>query len=109
MRSYPMAAAAACALLLAQPASADTVCEWMDLANRLGAAAQAAPTPQLPEQMRATTRTALAMFEALNAIDRRYSSYLGFEPADRTASQEASAATAAQGPRPPLSRTEGGA
>jgi hypothetical protein len=31
-----MAAAAAC---FAAPASADTVCEWMDLANRLGAAA----------------------------------------------------------------------
>jgi hypothetical protein len=87
--------ACASALLLAQPASADTVCEWMDLANRLGAAAQAAPSPQPPEQTRATTRTALAMFEALNAIDRRYLSYLGFEPADRTASQDAAAATAA--------------
>jgi hypothetical protein len=90
-----MVMASATALLLAQPASADTVCEWMDLANRLGAAAQAAPAPQPPEQTRATTRTALAMFEALNAIDRRYRSYLGLEPADRTASQDAAAATAA--------------
>jgi PAP2 superfamily len=95
MRAFSLATAAAAALLSAQPASADTVCEWMDLANRLGAAAQAAPNPQFPEQMRATTRTSLAMFEALNAIDRRYRSYLGFEPADRTASQDAAAATAA--------------
>jgi hypothetical protein len=87
--------AAAAALFSAQPASADTVCEWMDLANRLGIAAQAAPSPQLPEQMRATTRAALAMFEALNAIDPRYRSYLGFEPADRSASQDSAAATAA--------------
>ncbi len=95
MRASYLAAAATAALALAQPASADTVCEWMDLANRLGAAAQAAPTAQPPEQMRATTRTALAMFEALNAIDRRYASYLGFAPTDRTASQDAAAATAA--------------
>ena len=95
MRASYLAAAATAALALAGPASADTVCEWMDLANRLGAAAQAAPNPQLPEQMRATTRTSLAMFEALNAIDRRYQSYLGFAPADRTASQDAAAATAA--------------
>ena len=95
MRLPYLAAAAAAASALAQPAFADTVCEWMDLANRLGAAAQAAPNPQLPEQMRATTRTSLAMFEALNAIDRRYQSYLGFDPADRAASQDAAAAAAA--------------
>lgn len=91
---YQMMAAVAAAGLTA-PASADAVCEWMDLAGRLNAAAQAAPSPQSPEQTRASTRTALAMFEALNAIDRRYQSYLGFEPADGTASQDSAAATAA--------------
>jgi hypothetical protein len=91
---YGMIAAAAAAGLAA-PASADTVCEWMDLAGRLNSAAQAAPSPQLPEQTRASTRAALAMFEALNAIDRRYQSYLGFEAADGPASQDAAAATAA--------------
>jgi hypothetical protein len=35
------------------------------------------------------------MFEALNAIDRRYQSYLGLAAGDRTASQEVAAATAA--------------
>ena len=94
MRPTYLGIAATAALAFAAPASADTVCEWMDLAGRLGAAAQAAPS-QPPEQTRATTRTALAMFEALNAIDRRYQTYLGFPAADRTASQDAAAATAA--------------
>jgi hypothetical protein len=93
MRSTYLAVAAGAALVFAEPASADVVCEWMDLANRLNFAAQAAG--QTPDQVRAGTRTALAMFEALNSIDRRYQSYLGFEQADRTASQEAAAATAA--------------
>jgi hypothetical protein len=35
------------------------------------------------------------MFEALNAIDRRYESYLGFPAGDPSASQDAAAATAA--------------
>jgi hypothetical protein len=35
------------------------------------------------------------MFEALNAIDRRYESYLGMAPAEPGASQDAAAATAA--------------
>jgi hypothetical protein len=95
MRRMFLGMSAAAALLSAQPASADTVCEWMDLANRLNSASQAGPAPQTPDQTRATTRTALAMFEALNAIDRRYQSYLGFEPAAGTASQDAAAATAA--------------
>ncbi|HWT12070.1 MAG TPA: hypothetical protein VN231_04895, partial [Allosphingosinicella sp.] len=88
-------ATVAAAAAFAAPASADTVCEWMDLANRLGAASQAAATPQTPDQARATTRTALAIFEAVNAIDRRYQSYLALAAADPAASQEAAAATAA--------------
>lgn len=95
MRRICQLMAAAAALGATAPASADTVCEWMDLAGRLGAAAQAAPAGQAPEQVRATTRAALAMFEALNAIDPRYRSYLGFAAGDRAASQDAAAATAA--------------
>jgi hypothetical protein len=87
--------AAAAALALAAPASADTVCEWMELAGRLGAAAQASPTPQTADQVRATTRTALAIFEAVNSIDRRYQSYLNLPAGDSAASQDAAAATAA--------------
>ena len=44
MRACYRGVAAGAALLAAQPASADTVCEWMDLAGRLGAAAQGAPS-----------------------------------------------------------------
>ena len=96
MRKKWMIMAGAAMLFAAQPASADTVCEWMDLAGRLGAASQASATAQTPDQVRATTRTALAIFEALNAIDRRYQSYLRIPAAaDRSASQDAAAATAA--------------
>ena len=38
---------------------------------------------------------ALAMFEAVNAIDRRYQSYLDFPAGDHSASVDAAAATAA--------------
>jgi hypothetical protein len=93
MRSIYLGAAALASLALAQPAKADTVCEWMDLANRLNFAAQAAG--QTPDQLRAATRTALAMFEALNAIDPRYRSYLGFAAVGEGASADAAAATAA--------------
>ncbi|HEX8570417.1 MAG TPA: vanadium-dependent haloperoxidase [Caulobacteraceae bacterium] len=96
------ALAALAAASFAQPASADVVCEWMDFSGRISTAA-AAPGPaappgtgeRTPELARAQTRVALAMFEALNAIDRRYESYLGLPAAEATASQEAAAVTAA--------------
>jgi hypothetical protein len=87
---------AAGAALIAAPASADTVCEWMDFAQKIQNAA--APTPNAarnPDLDRVQTQTALAMFEALNAIDPRYESYLGMPAADKGASQDAAAATAA--------------
>jgi hypothetical protein len=83
------------ALALAQPAMADTVTDWWELSTRYYNAAQGAPGPRNPDKERAASRTALAMFEAVNAIDRRYHSYLGFPAADRRASQDAAAATAA--------------
>lgn len=87
---------AAGSALIAAPASADTVCEWMDFAQAIQTAAAPPPTaPRTPDHERATTHVALAMFEALNAIDRRYESYLGMAPADSKASQDAAAATAA--------------
>lgn len=84
-------AGAAC---LASPASADTVTDWWETANKYYLAGQAAPGPRSPDAERATTRAALAMFEAVNAIDRRYESYLKLDAADRGASQDAAAATA---------------
>jgi hypothetical protein len=89
-----MIAAAVAALLLAQPARADTVADWWDFANRISGPSQGSPG-RTPDQDRAVTRAALAMFEAVNAIDRRYQSYLNFPAGDASASQDAAAATAA--------------
>ncbi|MCL6697881.1 vanadium-dependent haloperoxidase [Sphingomonas sp. NSE70-1] len=87
---------AASTVLLAAPASADIVCEWVDFAQAIqSAAAPPSTSPRSPEQERAQTRVALAMFEALNAIDRRYETYLGLEIGNSSASQDAAAATAA--------------
>lgn len=103
MKRLMKAACAFAAIAAAQPASADTVCEWIDFAQRLagdgsaagGAGSSLTPAPRDPELSRAQTRVALAMFEALNAIDRRYQSYLNFPQGDSTASQDAAAVTAA--------------
>lgn len=95
MRRAFLKVAAAAALVFAQPAAADTVCDWWEFANRLSNPMQPNPAPRTPDVDRAATRVSLAMFEALNAIDRRYESYLGFPAGDRSASQDAAAATAA--------------
>ncbi|HEX8261387.1 MAG TPA: vanadium-dependent haloperoxidase [Allosphingosinicella sp.] len=96
MRKYWLLAAGA-SLVAASPASADTVCEWIDFAQAIQTAA--APPPDAPrtgEHDRAQTQVAIAMFEALNAIDRRFESYLGMPAAGEAgASQDAAAATAA--------------
>lgn len=89
--------AATSILLVGAPASADTVCDWIDFAQTIEVAAigpqQGAVKPT--DHAHAQTQVALAMFEALNAIDRRYESYLGLPAADPKASQDAAAATAA--------------
>jgi hypothetical protein len=96
MKKLAVLAAGALLASGAAPASADVVCEWMDFAQLIGAASQPpADAPRTGEHDRAQTQAAIAMFEALNAIDRRYESYLGMAAGDPTASQEAAAATAA--------------
>ena len=96
MRLHPLTAAAALAFLpLATPAEADTVTDWWALANRYYNASQVGGGPRSPEMDRASTRAALAMFEAVNAIEPRYISYLGVARADPKASQDVAAATAA--------------
>lgn len=95
MRKWISVLAAAAALSAASPASADTVADWWDFANRVANAAGVQSGMGTPENFRAVTRAALAMFEAVNAIDRRYQSYLDFPEADGAASQDAAAATAA--------------
>jgi hypothetical protein len=87
---------AAGSALIAAPVSADTVCEWADFAQAIQTAAAPPPSaPRTPDHERAQTQVALAMFEALNAIDRRYETYLGMSVADPKASEDAAAATAA--------------
>jgi len=96
LRKLALAAAAAIGALAATPAFADTICEWNDFAQTIiAAAAPAAGAPRTPDHDRAGTQVALAMFEAVNAIDRRYESYLGLPVRDRNASQDAAAVTAA--------------
>ena len=83
--------AATAAVALAAPAAADTVSDWWEFANKISPVYG----PGTPEQKRAVSRASLAMFEALNAVDRRYESYLGLPPGDASASPDAAAATAA--------------
>lgn len=91
---YLLALTAASAFA-ATPAHADIVCEWMDFAGKIQVAAIPQPGPLTGEHDRAQSQVALAMFEATNAIDRRYVSYLAFAERAPGASQEAAAATAA--------------
>lgn len=97
MTSRRLASVAAIPLLFAaSPAVADTATDWIELTIRINDILRAPPgTPPRPDRPRATTRAALAMFEALNAIDPRYESYLGLPKADPTTSQDAAAASAA--------------
>jgi hypothetical protein len=97
MKRFGIAASAVAFAMAATPASADTICEWYDFSLAIAtAAAPPAGTPRTPDHDRATTQASLAMFEAVNAIDRRYESYLNFPAStDRNASQEAAAVTAA--------------
>ncbi|HYH78655.1 MAG TPA: vanadium-dependent haloperoxidase [Longimicrobium sp.] len=96
MRRAAIGIAAVATMIFARPAAADTVCDWWEFGARLANPMTAtAGSPRTPDQERALTRASIAMFEALNAIDRRYESFLGFPAGDPTASQDAAAATAA--------------
>ena len=76
-------------------AMADPATDWWEIASRFNLAQQSSAMPSPPETQRASSRTALAVFEAVNAIDRRYQTYLDFPAATSEASQDAAAATAA--------------
>ena len=96
MRKALLAAATVLAAFGAAPAYADTVCEWMEFSQGIAnAASPPAGAPRTPDHDRAYTQVALAMFEALNAIDPRYESYLKLPAGDPKASQDVAAATAA--------------
>ena len=94
MRKLIMILAAATSLAAATPASADTGRRLVGFANRVSNAAGVQAGMGTPENSAPVSRTALAMFEAVNAIDRRYQSYLDF-PAAILRLVDAAAATAA--------------
>lgn len=81
----------------ALPARADTICEWMEFGESVVNSSEPTfgPGERTPDHMRALTQVALAMFEAVNAIDHRYESYLKLDRGDPRASQNAAATTAA--------------
>jgi PAP2 superfamily len=96
MRSSALISSIALAFV-ASPAHADTICEWMDYASTIANAAAPPPAgaPQNPGHEHVGTQVALAMFEATNAIDHRYETYLGLPKGDAKASEDAAAVTAA--------------
>jgi hypothetical protein len=69
----------------------DLVSDWMAIA----AAERVDWFARTPENARGDSVVALAMFEAANAVERRYPSYLGFEAPEADAPAELAAASAA--------------
>jgi hypothetical protein len=82
---------ASAALTSAFPARADIVIDWADFANRINNKVE----QRTPVSVAANPQVALAMFEAANAVDHRYQSYLGIDPAPAGASEEAAVMAAA--------------
>jgi PAP2 superfamily len=76
---------------LAQPASADVITDWNDKAVAFGVSRNMGPAPA----ERIIAMTQLAMFDAVNSIERKYRPYLVQLPAAASASKEAAAAAAA--------------
>jgi hypothetical protein len=90
MKSFVIAAVLACALSAA-PAKADVIMDWNAKADAIGAEKQLVNSAN----SRAQAMLHVAMFEAVNAIDKRYTPYKLNLTADRGTSREAAAATAA--------------
>jgi hypothetical protein len=79
--------------LLAAPAEAEIITDWAEVA---GAIRESDRTPWTVERQFIEVRLGLAMFEAANAIDRKYRSHLGIDVAAKGASIEAAVMTAAR-------------
>ena len=83
--------AAMASIGLVQPACADVITDWNEKAVAYVLARNLAPPPA----ERIIAMTHVAMFDAVNSIERRYQPYLAQLPAEATVSKEAAAATAA--------------
>lgn len=90
MKSFVFAAALAFALP-AIPAQADVIMDWNAKADAIGIEKQLVNSAN----SRAQAMLHVAMFEAVNAIDRRYTPYKLNLTADQATSREAAAASAA--------------
>jgi len=88
---YRNALAAVALLGLAPPAFADVITDWNDKAVAFGVSRNIGPPPA----ERIVAMTQVAMFDAVNSIERKYRPYLVQLPASATASKEAAAAAAA--------------
>jgi hypothetical protein len=86
-RIVPMLTLAAC-LAVASPARADIVTEWNEIADTMVAGA-----PPIKNRFMAIVQ--IAVHDALNAVDSRYESYAGIQPAARGASPGAAVSAAA--------------
>ena len=89
-RGIFLATALATALLTA-PARSDVIMDWNAKADAIGAEKQLVNVPNV----RGQAMMHLAVFEALNAIERRYQPYKLSLTADRATSKEAAAVSAA--------------
>jgi len=79
-----------------QAARADVISDWYEVADTAVLRATRSGPARTPTTVHARSQVALAMFEAANAIERRYEAYFEPQPAaSSTASTEAAAAAAA--------------
>jgi hypothetical protein len=93
IRSIAPVATLLASVLLATAARGDVIMDWNAKADAIGIEKQLANAPNA----RGQAMLHVAMFEAVNAIDRRYAPYRLKLTADSTSSREAAAAAAAHG------------
>ena len=82
-------------LIAAGPLRADPVSDWAEFADAVETAASVADAPFDAATAQAGSKVALAMFEAADAVDRRYRSWLTLPPAAAGAAGPVAVATAA--------------
>lgn len=92
MKNYVATLGALAFVSLSPPAQAHSVADWVETAAKLSAQEQRAPGPP---DARIRAQVALAMFEAANAVEGRYASYLGIDRVRGPASTEVAVARAA--------------
>ncbi len=94
--TWALRAGTAALLIAATVARADVVSDWAEFANAVDAAGSSGEAPFDVDTYLAGTRADLAMFEAADAVDRRYASFLGVPRAAAGASGAIAVATAAR-------------